>query len=502
MLPMINKYNIKCMYKFQGKSLRAIARETGHTFATVKKYAEMEDFNERPKERMIKSKLDPFKELIIQWLIDDLKAPPKQKHTSRRIYNRLSADYPDTFNISYRTLCEYVFKEKKKIAASNAENTTGMVLLQHSPGEAQLDFGSVSFYLKDKKIEGYHLVLSFPYSNKSYTQIFPAQNQEALFEGMRNIFEYIGAVPKEIWFDNMSTAVTQVKKAGKRVLTDTFYKFTAHYGYEAKFCNPASGNEKGHVENKVGYVRRNFMVPLPRIESIEEFNKELLKLCDDDSSRLHYTKGISIKNLFLDDLKSMYHLNKNRFEVFKMFKAKTNKLGYVNFQNNLYSVLPDALNEEVWIKAYVDVIEILNENYELLSTHLRTYEKNSKVTNWKDWIPVLAKKIRAFEYTELYNELPSVWTNFFKSKTLVEDKRKIVSALGEILASGSIAVATEALEENLNKGITDTASLLVTFRAKLEPNKKFEEFALEEHIPKQLEYEIEFSEYDRFLGGI
>ena len=88
--------------------------------------------------------------------------------------------------------------------------------------------------------------------------MFPAQNQEALFAGMKNIFEYIGKVPKEIWFDNRTTAVIEIKKNGKRTLTDDFYRFAAHYGFQAKFCNPASGNEKGSVENKVGYFRRNF----------------------------------------------------------------------------------------------------------------------------------------------------------------------------------------------------------------------------------------------------
>lgn len=139
-------------------------------------------------------------------------------------------------------------------------------------------------------INGYHLVISFPYSNHSYVQIFPSQNQEALFQGMKNIFDHIGKVPKEIWFDNMSTAVAQIKKGKERKLTDRFIQFMAHYGFKAKFCNPASGNEKGHVENKVGYTRRNLFVPVPNFDSLSDFNKELLIKCEQDSNRDHYKK--------------------------------------------------------------------------------------------------------------------------------------------------------------------------------------------------------------------
>lgn len=111
--------------------------------------------------------------------------------------------------------------------------------------------------------------MSFPYSDKAYAQVFPSQNQECLLIGMRRIFEYIGGVPARIRFDNMSTAVAQVLEGTERKLTDGFTRFMLHYRFQADFCNPASGNEKGNVENKVGYIRRNALVPIPTIISFE-----------------------------------------------------------------------------------------------------------------------------------------------------------------------------------------------------------------------------------------
>jgi transposase len=153
----------------------------------------------------------------------------------------------------------------------------GYLPLEHSPGEAQADFGSFT-YQDEKGVEqeGFFLALSFPYSNASYSQVVPGKTQECLLQGLKQIFEYIGGVPKQIWFDNLSATVTSIHRNGKRTLNELFQKFVLHYNFQYEFCNPNSGHEKGHVENKVGYIRRNFFVPLPVIPDIEEYNRTLL----------------------------------------------------------------------------------------------------------------------------------------------------------------------------------------------------------------------------------
>lgn len=502
MIPMISKYNIKIMHEFQGKSLRQISRETGHTFRTVKKYALMEDFSQKFIKKKGESKLDIFKETINSWIEQDLHAPPKQRHTAIKIFKRLKEEFPDSFNAGYRTVCSYTAKARKDIQTKINKKNKGMIPLTHYPGEAQLDFGETEFILNGENIRGNHLVISFPFSNHSYVQLFPSQNQEALFQGMKNIFEHIGAVPKEIWFDNMSTAVAQIKKGNKRKLTEGFMRFTAHYGYKPKFCNPASGNEKGHVENKVGYTRRNFMVPVPKIKSLVEFNKYLLKLSETDADRIHYSKNENILELFKTDLKSMIPLNKYPYEACKLLKVKTSKLGYLTFEKNEYSVLPTYVKKEVWIKVFVDKIQILNENYQIITIHKRSYEKNKKITNWKQWLEVVSSKINALEYTEFYQELPDIWKKYFKEKTNPSEKRKVVSVLAEMLIKSNMNTATSVLEYNLNKGITDLNSLLATFRATLEPKKIYSTIDQNQlNTPIQKIYEPNIQKYDFLLGG-
>lgn len=189
-------------------------------------------------------------------------------------------------------------KKKKEIYKDEG----GYLPLEHPRGEAQVDFGQAVFYEKGKLIKGHYLNMSFPYSNGGYTQVFKGDNQECFLEGMKRIFDHIKFVPYKIWFDNLSAAVI-IGKNRERNLVEQFERFTLHYGFEINFCNPNSGHEKGNVENKVGYVRRNMFVPIPHYDDIDECNKNLLKLGDLDMQRPHYKKGKTIAELFEEEKK-------------------------------------------------------------------------------------------------------------------------------------------------------------------------------------------------------
>jgi transposase len=160
--------------------------------------------------------------------------------------------------------------------------------LEHRWGEAQADFGEADFVENGMLCHGAYLVVSFPKSNAGYLQLFGGQNLECLLTGLIAIFNHFGGLPTKMWFDNASTMVSRILKNGERKLTDGFLRFQEHFGFEAVFCNPASGNEKGNVENKVGYHRRNLLVPIPELKSIEAYNEELLKRCEVDHRREHY----------------------------------------------------------------------------------------------------------------------------------------------------------------------------------------------------------------------
>ena len=125
---------------------------------------------------------------------------------------------------------------------------------------------------------------------------------------MIDMFAHLGGVPTEIWLDNTSTLVTKILKDGGRQLTDKFLRFSEHYGFRYKFMNPESGWEKGNVENKVGYSRRNFLVPPPRFMELSEYNSRLLAEADSDMDREHYHYDQTILERFHKDKKSLLPL--------------------------------------------------------------------------------------------------------------------------------------------------------------------------------------------------
>jgi len=426
----------------KGKSIRSIARETGHDFRTVKKYIEKSDFNEPAKRKSGRpSKLDPYKETIDTWLLEDKLTKTKQRHTAKKVYDRLRNEYRDNFDVSERTVRAYVAAKKKEIYGV----VEGFLPLDHPPGEAQIDFGDVVFYEKGQKVEGHELVISFPYSNGGYPQLLKGENQECLFTGMIAIFEHMKKVPAVIWFDNLSAAVAGIN-GQERTLTERFERFALHYGFEARFCNPDSGHEKGNVENKVGYSRRNFFVPVPEFEDIEEYNRGLFAVAEKDMQRDHYKKRRLISCLLEEDKAAMLPLPDTSFEVAKWQKAKVNKVGKIKFETNTYSTSPAVAGREVWVKADAHSVEILDEDYCSIIKHKRLYGKNLESMNWYPYLTTLAKRPNALKYSGFYRELPDPWQDYLESCDH-EGKKSSLKILLKILEESDMETANRSLKE-------------------------------------------------------
>ena len=198
------------------------------------------------------------------WIKEDLKRKRKHRRTATKIFADLYSD-PELnkqLSVGKQTVINYVGRRKKELCKQTYE--TAMFGL-HSMCEAQIDFGGV---------------------------------------------------PIRILFDNMSSAVVHIEEHGKRTLTETFMRFTMHHRFKADFCNPDSAREKGNVENKVGYIRRNFLLPPPKIEDLESFNRELLDRCMADLQREHYVKKEQILDLFRAEQETLISLPRERFRVF------------------------------------------------------------------------------------------------------------------------------------------------------------------------------------------
>ncbi|WP_434509740.1 IS21 family transposase [Desulfitobacterium sp. AusDCA] len=496
MLTMEQIHHIKYLFKYKGKSLRRISSETGHHFNTVKKYVKKDNFNLKLTPGKSKPrKLSPYVELIDSWLEADLKAKPKQRHTAQRIYNLLTKQFPE-FNVSDRSVRAYVSKRKKEIGLT----TEGYLPLDHPPGEAQLDFGSAQFIEKGVMYDGHYLNLSFPYSNGGYLQLFKAENQECLLKGLKNIFEYIGKIPSHIWFDNMSTVVKNIRKYGKRDITEGFARFMLHYGFDSNYCNPDSGHEKGHVEGKVGYHRRNFLVPIPEFEDLQTFNKQLLLMCDEDMNRQHYKKRNLICALFTKDKAAMNDLPEVPFEVFRLEPVKADKYGKVRFENKLYSASPDYAVKELWLKVGAYSVEIMGQKYQTIVEHPRLYGEQIESMIWGPYLKLMAKRPTALKYTGFFKELPSTIQDYFDKCDYLE-KKKSLKLFVSMLQTHDMAAVEKAFTESLRRELIDADSLLAIYNH-LNSNLPEDNFInLPHNLPEVQKYSTNIEAYDLLLKG-
>ncbi len=242
---------------------------------SVAKYVAEQDFSARPmvvRRRPGGSVFAEYAATVDGWLADDQNRPRKQRHTAQRIFDRLVAECG--YQGSYSPVQRYV----KAVKAAKRLTGEEFSELVWAPGVAQVDFGQARALIGQVMATVHVLVVTFPFSNMRFAQGFFGETAECVCQGLRTIFEHAGGVPRELVFDN---AISVGRRSGEVVIeSGLFAAFKLHYRTSARYCNPYSGHEKGNVENAVGFLRRNLMVPEPEFGSLEEFNRWLLARCE------------------------------------------------------------------------------------------------------------------------------------------------------------------------------------------------------------------------------
>ena len=257
--------------RVEGKSQRAVAREFGLSRDTVRKMLQYAVPPGYQRQQPIKRpKLGPWLGVIDAILEDDKQRPVKQRHTAKRIFDRLKEEHG--FTGGYTIVKDYVRGEEVR-------GREMFVPLTHAPGEAQVDFGEALAVIAGVEQKAHYLAIDLPHSDDCFVAAFPAETTEAFLEGHVRAFAYLGGVPTRILYDNTKIAVAKILGGEERLRTRSFSELQSYYLFADKFGRPAKGNDKGKVEGLVGYARRNFMVPIPRASSWEELNARLEADC-------------------------------------------------------------------------------------------------------------------------------------------------------------------------------------------------------------------------------
>jgi len=274
-------------------------------------------------------KIDPYLPIIHQILESDRKAPRKQRHTAKRIFERLRDEY------GFEGQSTIV---KDAVRAWRQINTQTYVPLSHPPGEAQVDFGEATIFLNGEAVKAALFVMSLPYSDALYIRAYPRECTESFQDGHAQAFRFFAGVAHRISYDNSRIAVKKIVGAHKRELTDGFLKLQSHYLFDEHFCRVRRANEKGHVENLVGYGRRNYLVPIPNVRSFDELNAYLEQRCLDELSRTLRGKNQTKAQLLEIDRQAFRPLPAQAFKATRVVLCRANSLSLVRFDRNDYSV--------------------------------------------------------------------------------------------------------------------------------------------------------------------
>jgi transposase len=332
-------------------------------------------------------KLGPWLGVIDAILNDDKQRPVKQRHTSKRIFERLKEEHG--FRGGYTIVKDYV-----RTATLRGQEV--FVPLVHPAGEAQADFGEALVVIAGVEQKAHYLTMDLPHSDDCFVVAFPAETTEAFLEGHVRAFAYFGGVPTRILYDNTKIAVAKILGGEQRQRTRSFSELQSYYLFADKFGRPAKGSDKGKVEGLVGYARRNFMVPIPRVNSWDDLNAHLEADCRKRRERRLRGHTETISERFERDRAAMLALPAAPYEACEKISARVSSLSLVRYRGNDYSVPTEYGHRQVWVKGYVHEVVIACAS-EVIARHRRSYEREAVVFDPLHYLALLEQKTRALD---------------------------------------------------------------------------------------------------------
>lgn len=309
----------------------------------------------------------------------------KQRHTAHRIYTRLVAEKGYSGSESgIRSL----------VAELKQQPQNAFIPLEYYPGEAiQVDWGEATAYLSGNSIKVQIWCMRECYSDDYYCRAFLRQNEESFLEGMRDGLEYFGGAPRRIIFDNAKIAVKEGFGPHAKA-TDKYFAMSAHYAFTPVFCNIASGNEKGLVEGLVGFVRRNALVPIPKVKSIDDLNDILIKNCLDYRSHKVTGKELSVGEMVSVYREQLTPLPPYRYDTSRTLQPKVDEFALIRFDYNRYSVPYIYCGKNVTAKGMGNTLEIYYRG-ETIASYIRDYAREKSHYTLEHYIELIARKPRS-----------------------------------------------------------------------------------------------------------
>lgn len=286
--------------------------------------------------------------------------------------------------------------------------------VEFDPGtDAQVDWGEAVAEIAGEWVTVQVFCMRLCYSRRHFMMAFPAQKQEAFFEGQVQAFHHFRGVPHRIAYDNLKAAVQKVLEGHTRQEQMAFIAFRSHYLFESYFCMPSQGNEKGGVEHRVGFGRRNFMVPIPKVASFAELNRVLLAECQQDDGHQVDRQPVTIGEAWELERHALFQLPARDYHCCVTRPVLLTPYSQVEFETNRYSLPADKAQSHLVLRAYPFRVDILYLE-EVIASHERCYGKHQDVFDPLHYLPLLEQRPGAFKHAKPLRRWRETWSPMYE----------------------------------------------------------------------------------------
>ena len=370
----------------EGVSRRQVRRETGlhwKTITKILKHSGPPGYRQsRPRARR---KIGPYEDRIREILKADKALPKKQRHTAKRIWERLREEGYVGGYTAVKDMVREIEQKGREV----------FVPLLHPPGEAQVDFGQALVRMNGGLRKVAFFVMALPYSDALFVMAFERECTESFWEGHVRAFEFFGGVPRRIVYDNTRVAVSKIMGRERR-LTRGFCELKSHYLFDHRFCAVRRANEKGVVEGTVKYARLNFFVPVPEVRDLEVLNADLRRRCGEDQDRRVRGKEGRKKQRLEEERAALLALPATAFEACRRQSTAASSLSLVRFDDNDYSVPVAFAHHTIVAKGSCREV-ILSHAGEVVARHERIWEREQVRFEPLHYLALLERKPGALD---------------------------------------------------------------------------------------------------------
>jgi transposase len=479
----------------EGLSQREAARRFGidpKTVAKMLRHAVPPGY--RRSKPPLRPKLDAFTAAIDAILEADRTAPPKQRHTAKRIHDRLRAEHG--FTGGYTIVKDYGREQR-------ARTREVFVPLAHPPGHAQVDFGEAVAVIGGVRQKIHFFCLDLPHSDACFVKAYPAERIEAFLDGHNAAFAFLGGVPQSILYDNTKLAVARILGDDRRQRTRAFAELQSHYLFRDRFGRPGKGNDKGKVEGLVGYARRNFLVPIPVVASFAELNAHLERRCLDRLGDRVRGQSESVGERLERDLAALQPRPAVPYDACDRRPGRVSSLSLVRYDRNDYSVPTAYGHRPVLVKGYVEEV-VIACGAEIIARHPRSYAREDFIFDPLHYLALLERKIGALDQAAPLQgwDLPEAFATLrrlLEARMGKHGKREYVQVL-RLLEAFRLEDVHAAVREALKLGAIgyDAVKHLVLCRIERRPPKL--DLAAYPYLPRVTVAATSASAYMALLG--